>query len=65
MAGWGMAAGWPGTPEPSIRDGCVNLEAGEELILSQICVGQTFGHMEAPAQYITGEQILPHPLACT
>lgn len=25
MAGWGMAAGWPDTPEPSIRDGWVNL----------------------------------------
>jgi hypothetical protein len=30
MAGWGMAAGCPGTPDPSIKDGWVNLKAGWE-----------------------------------
>ena len=65
MAGWGMAAGWPGTPEPSIRDGWVNLKAEGELTLSQEGTGQSPGHVEAPAQYTKTGEDSPPPVVCT
>lgn len=59
MAGWGMAAGWPGTPEPSIRDGWENLQAGE-LAFSQEIQAQPWIHTVATVQYTdTGEQRHP------